>query len=418
MSRLVMMAAVLFLVAPARSRAEELPKAEPEAVGLSAEKLDELKPALQKLVDEHKIPCAVALIARHGKVAYVTCVGYRDLANKVPVTEDTIFAIASMSKPITCVAAMTLVEQARLGLDDPVEKYLPELKNLRVLGDAEEDSKEELATVPAKRPISVRDLFAHTSGFAYGFSMVGDTREKRMQRAYFRGGVTGGNAKTIAQQVERLGKVPLAHQPGEGWTYGLSHDVLGRVIEVVSGQTFDQFLQERIFKPLDMPDTSFLVPEAKRDRLATTYRAENGDALTPLPKNPGSATFFPGGGGLYSTTRDYTRFAQMLLNGGELDGARILKPETISLMTTNQIGDLSAFGGMKYGLGFGLVMGPETEAGKPVLSRYFWAGAYSTNFWVDPRHDLVAVLMTQVLPVNHGGAERLLGNTVEKAIEK
>ena len=278
--------------------------------------------------------------------------GYRDLATKTPMTEDTIFAIASMTKPITCVAVMTLVEQGKLGLDDPVAKYLPELKDLRVLGDAKDDQGDTIATVPAKRPVTVRDLLSHTSGFSYGGFM---SNNARLDRTYMVAGAIGRRARTIAELVERLGKVALAHQPGEGWTYGFSHDVLGRLIEVVSGQGFDAYLQDHIFKPLDMHDTTFLVPESKRDRLATIYRADAAGKLSEVPKNYGSATYFSGGGGLFSTVRDYTRFAQMLGNGGELEGTRILKSETIDQMTTNQIGKHFALGVMKYGLGFGLV---------------------------------------------------------------
>ena len=352
MRLLISLAAVAWTAPFLAVDAGELARTDPHAVKLSAQKLDTLKPALQKLVDDGKIPGAVALVARHGKVAFVTSVGYRDLAAKTPMTEDTIFAIASMSKPITCVAVMTLVEQGKLGLDDPVAKYLPELKDLRVLGDAKDDQGDTIATVPAKRPVTVRDLLSHTSGFSYGGFM---SNNARLDRTYMVAGAIGRRARTIAELVERLGKVALAHQPGEGWTYGFSHDVLGRLIEVVSGQGFDAYLQDHIFKPLDMHDTTFLVPESKRDRLATIYRADAAGKLSEVPKNYGSATYFSGGGGLFSTVRDYTRFAQMLGNGGELEGTRILKSETIDQMTTNQIGKHFALGVMKYGLGFGLV---------------------------------------------------------------
>jgi CubicO group peptidase (beta-lactamase class C family) len=394
------------------SPAEELPTAKPKEAGLSAEKLAEVTPALKKLVDEGKIAGGVALVATRGKVALVTSFGDRDLAGKTPMTEDTIFAIASMTKPITCVATMILVEQGKVGLDDPAEKYLPELKDLRVLGDPKDDDGDTPATVPAKRPITVRDLLSHTSGISYGGFLSNDAR---LARNYDRARVQARDLRTIADQVERLGKAALAHQPGEGWTYGLSHDVLGRLIEVVSGQRLDQYLQEHILGPLDMRDTSFSVPQAKRDRVATIYRAD-GDKLAPLPKNYGSETFFAGGGGLFSTARDYSRFAQMLLNGGELDDARILKPETIREMTTNQIGKHSAFGILKYGLGFGLEPGPDSAGGAATPRRYFWGGFYSTNFWVDPRHEAVAVIMTQVLPTNHGGSDQVFRRAVDAAL--
>lgn len=418
MNRPFLLAATVVFACGNCLRAGELPTCQPEVVGLSSAKLSELAPALTKLVADGKIPGAVALVARHGKVAHVTAVGYRDLAAKSPMTEDTIFAIASMSKPVTCVAAMMLVEQGKLGLDDPVEKYLPELKSQRVLGDAKDDTKEQLATVALKRPVAIRDLFAHTSGFAYGFLLSASGSGNRLAGAYERAGLAHSRAHSLAELTERLAKVPLAHQPGEGWTYGLSHDVLGRIIEVVAGQGFDQYLHEHIFAPLDMPDTSFLVPEAKRERVARIYRAEDGKPLAAIPVNYGSATFFSGGGGLFSTIRDYTRFATMLANGGELDGYRVLKPESIATMTSNQIGKQNAFGLIKYGLGFGLISAPGARGEKPALSRYFWGGLYSTNFWIDPRHDLVAVVMTQVLPTNHGGAERVLGDVVAKAIDQ
>jgi CubicO group peptidase (beta-lactamase class C family) len=413
MNRGSLMVVTLLTFAHSTASSGELPRAEPREVQLSAEKLEELKPALQKLVDGGKIPGGVVLVARHGKIAYLTSFGYRDLATKTPMTEDTIFAIASMTKPIACTAVMMLLEQGKLGLDDSVDKYLPELKNLRVLGAAKDDTETDVATIPAKRSITVRDLLSHTSGFTYGDI---PTNDRRLSLSYERAGVDSKELKTVAEQVTRLAKVPLAHQPGEGWTYGLSHDVLGRVIEIVSGQSLDQFLHERIFTPLDMVDTAFFVPAAKRDRVATIYRAVGG-TLTARPKRFGSETFFSGGGGLFSTTRDYSRFAQMLQNGGELDGHRIVKPETIAMMTTNQIGKLTALMG-KYGLGFGLAMSGRTQDGKPVLARYFWGGYYSTNFWIDPRHDVVAVIMTQVLPTNYGDSNGVFRGKVDAAIQK
>jgi len=404
------------LLAAIPSEAGELPGAEPGEVGLSASKLAELKPGLRKLVEDGKIAGGVALIARHGKVVFVDAFGERDRASHAPMREDTIFAIASMTKPVTCVAAMTLVEQGKLGLDDPVTKYLPELKELRVLGPAKDDTPETLATVPLTRPIKIRELFSHTSGFAYGGILSADAR---LGRAYESAKVMDRRMKTIAEQVDRLAKVPLAHQPGERWTYGLSHDVLGRVIEVASGRSFDQYLQETLFQPLDMRDTSFFVPAAKRDRMATIYTTGLFTGpLTPLPRSFGSETFFSGGGGLFSTARDYARFAQMLLSGGELDGVRILKAESLATMTSNQIGDLNALILYKYGLGFGLEMVDGPEGKKTRVGNYFWGGFFSTNFWVDPRKDVVAIILTQVLPTNHGNPQRLLRQVIDRAIEK
>ena len=415
MNRLRWLLASVLLVSTF-AKGGEIPKADPGEVGLSPSKLAELKPSLRKLVEEGQIAGGVALVVRHGKVVFVDAFGQRDRASQAPMREDSIFAIASMTKPITCVAAMTLVEQGKLGLDDPVTKYLPELKEMRVLGDPKDDADGKLATVPLARPIKIRELFSHTSGFAYGGILSADPR---LGKAYEAAGVQDRALKTIAEQVKRLAKVPLAHQPGERWTYGLSHEILGRVIEVASGRPLDVYLRETLFIPLDMPDTAFSVSEAKRDRVATIYRTGIlGGPLIPLPRTFGSETFFSGGGGLFSTARDYARFAQMLLNGGELDGVKILKRESIAAMTSNEIGDLNALGLFKYGLGFGLEMASGKDGGKPELARYFWAGFFSTNFWIDPKQDLVAILMIQILPTNHGNAQRVLRLAIDRAIEK
>jgi CubicO group peptidase (beta-lactamase class C family) len=230
MIRVVPFATSLLFVLSTQVPAADLPRVPPDEVGLKSSALDSVQTELEKLVTGNKIPGALVLVARHGKVAYVTTVGYRDLASKTPVTEDTIFAIASMTKPITCVGAMMLIEEGKLSLDDPVEKYLPALKDLRVLGSAKADTAAALDTVPIKHKMLIRHLFAHTAGFSYGFSMMGGETERRMVRAYSKFNGSEGKRKTISELPEELAKLPLAHEPGEGWTYGLSHDVLGRVI--------------------------------------------------------------------------------------------------------------------------------------------------------------------------------------------
>jgi CubicO group peptidase (beta-lactamase class C family) len=313
---------------------------------------------------------------------------------------------------------MTLVEQGKIGLDDPVYKYIPDWKDLRVLDGAQDDSKMELTTAPLKRPVTIRHLLTHTAGISYGaFAPT----EARLKEAYKRAGVVGPPHETLADLIANLEKVPLAHQPGEGWTYGFSHDVLGHVIEIASGQRFDRYLQERILAPLDMRDTSFLVPEEKRGRVATVYEAGQGDVLSARPKKYGSKTYFSGGDGLYSTARDCARFAQMIHSGGQLEGVRILEPGTVAAMTTNQIGGYSsgdsAVDERKYGFGFGLAMAPSLIGGKPLLERYYGGGAYSTSFWVIPRRDLVLLLMMQVVPTHHGGADRVFYRIVNAAAE-
>jgi CubicO group peptidase (beta-lactamase class C family) len=401
--------------------------APPEGVGLSPGKLTELTSALQKLVDDGKIAGGAARIARHGKVAYTTVFGYRDLGSKTPMTDYTIFRITSMTKPVTCVAVMQLIEQGMLALDDPVANYLPELKQTKVLGDPKDDTGEALAVVPSTRPITVRHLLAHTAGFAYATR----SPNKRLKKSYSpvsaleeEPGVWKESV-TITDLVTALGKVALAHRPGDARTYGLSHDVLGRLVEVVSGKQFDQYLSENILQPLDMVDTSFLVPATQQDRVATIYLANPLGKLAPLPRNSGSATFFSGGGGLYSTLRDYTRFAEMLRAGGALEGRRIIRPETLQAMVNNQIGSLTTIipgipsvSGLKYGLGFGVEGRPASNEDAPVLRRYFWGGAFSTNFWVDPQHDVVALVLTQVLPFNHGDPAGTFRHGVDSAIEK
>lgn len=411
MERRIVACVIMLCVAVRAGWAAELPRADPAAVGMSAEKIKKLAPALQKLVDEGKIPGAVALVARHGKVVKIATLGYQDIENKKPMTEETIFALASMTKPITCVAVMMLVEQGRLGLDDAVGKYLSELDGLLVLGDARQDTATKVATVAAKRPVTIRHLLTHTSGISYG--VLGSTDE-RLKREYLREKVVGPRHATTAVLVARLGKVPLAHQPGEAWTYGFSHDVLARVVEVVSGQTFDRYLEKTLFTPLNMHDTSFLVPKVKRERVAVIYDAGEGGRLKPLPREFGSATYFGGGYGLFSTARDYARFAQMLLNGGTLDSLRVLKATTVAAMTSNQIGELESFPGRKYGFGFGLAY--NAANGQPVLERYYGGGAYSTDFWVIPRRELILVLMTQVVPTGHGNGGVVLHGIVNAAI--
>jgi CubicO group peptidase (beta-lactamase class C family) len=421
MNRTALLIAIIVLSSHGNSRAGELPTAPPEDVGLSAAKLAGLTPALQQFVDDGKIAGGVVQVTRHGKVAYLAAFGYRDLASKRLMTADTIFAIASMSKPITSAAVMTLVEQGKIALDDPVGNYLPELKQMRVVGDARDDKGDSIATVPLTRPITIRHLMSHTSGISGAVPA-----DPRVRRTYVQAGVERYHEKglnTIAEQVERLAKVALAHQPGEGWTYGLNQDVLGRLVEIVSGQTFDEYLQEHICRPLDMQDTCFFVPESKRDRMATIYRAPGGEALAPMPKNYGVATYFAGSGGLFSTARDYTRFAQMVLEGGALGGKRILRPETIRAMTTNQVGDLTlALGegprlhGVKYGLGFGLEMAPAAGGAGPSARRFFWGGAFSTRFWIDPEHEMISLFLTQVLPTSATAAS-LVRQAAEAAIE-
>ena len=383
----------------------ELATTTPQSVGLDAARIQRVTELFSDYVDSGKLPGTVALIARHGRIAYSSSLGVKDVASGSPMTDDTIFRIYSMTKPITTVAAMTLYEEGKFLLDDPVAKYIPELEGLQVLVGDETGGAELVDPV---RPITIQDLMRHTSGFTYG--VFGDTMVDRMYRD---AGMMGGDVP-LSEFITKLSKLPLLYQPGTHWQYGVSVDVLGYLIEVLSGQTLDRFLAERVFVPLDMRDTGFYVPAEKLSRFATCYSpdrdAAKGNEHLPLKAIDEPSTsdyakmprFLSGGGGLVSTARDYARFLQMLLNGGELDGRRILGPSTVAFMTRNQLpADAlrrNPLRGAGFGLGFAVVLdGPATG----VLNsegEYNWGGYASTEFWVDPEEDLFAIFMTQLIP--------------------
>ena len=363
-----------------------LPQAKPEEVGLSSEKLALLGKFIETSVQEKKIPGAVVLVARNGKIAYFESFGMRDEKTNAPMKTDSIFRIYSMTKPIVSVAVLMLMEEGKISLDDPISKYLPELKDLKV-GVEGSDGKFEL--VPTKREITILDLLTHTSGMTYGVFF-----DSKVKSLYKQAGIHSGNY-TTKEFVEKLGKLPLAYEPGTRWEYGRSTDVLGRLIEVVSGKPLDQFLEERIFKPLKMADTGFYVEPEKLDRLA-----QPGDKTLLNVSVP--PKFLSGGGGLVSTAGDYARFLQMLLNGGELDGVRILSKETVALMTKDHLGPLGNRSDMYYFpgpfAGFGLGVAVFT---KPIGSiepgTYFWPGYAGTIFAVNPNKNLFRILMFQNL---------------------
>jgi CubicO group peptidase (beta-lactamase class C family) len=396
------------------SAQERFPKPNPAEVGLSPERLQRIHALLQGHVDQKLIAGGVALIARHGKLAYLDSAGVRDREAGKPMTPDTIFRIASMTKPVTSVAVMMLVDEGRIKLDDPLSKYVPEFKSMTVLRRKDDGTYER---VPAEREITVHNLLTHTAGISYGFF-----GKEHISDLYKKANISDGLTQTegtIGDNAQRLARLPLLHQPGSTWEYGLNTDVLGRVIEVASGMTLDQFCQKRIFEPLKMPDTHFFLPTEKRDRLAAVYTPGEDKTITRVGDKPvttgpvtysasfhylGPRTYFSGGAGLVSTASDYARFLQMLLNRGELDGVRLLKPETVDQMTRNQIGDLkNAFSphGDKFGYGFGVVT--EAAKGKDPASAgtYYWGGFFNTLFFVDPEKKMVAVLLTQLYPSNH-----------------
>ena len=338
-------------------------------------------------------------------------VGLQDVASNRPMKTDTIFRIASMSKPITSVAVMMLLEEGRLQITDPIAKYIPSFKDMKVVTKNEAGVE---TTVPARRQITIRDLLTHRSGLTYGFIDRGPVGD-----AYRKGNVSDGLTSTegtIGENVDRLAQVPLVSQPGAEYHYSLGVDVLGRLVEVVSGTTFELFLRDRIFKPLQMVDTAFAVSEDQWSRFATVYSPDPGGAVRPMkdPETFGTTNmspgafykmpkkYFSGGAGLVSTAQDYSRFAQMLLNGGELDGVRLLSPKTIELMTMSHTSDLpagSAGGpGANFGLGFRVVTDLAATQTLGSAGSYGWSGIYGTTFWVDPQEKLVAVMMVQRYP--------------------
>jgi CubicO group peptidase (beta-lactamase class C family) len=407
--------------------AQGLPKAgQPQEVGFSAERLVRLSSVFQSDVDKGVIPGAVIMIARSGKVAYFEAIGFQDREKGVPMKTDAIFRIASMTKPITSVALMLLVEEGKIQIDDPLALYLLEFKNLKVGVEttASETGQRQLAFEAVKRDPTIQDLLRHTSGFTY--DVFGDSLVKR---AYQTVNIRNTD-QTLAEFTSKLAKLPLAYQPGSTWEYSLSTDVLGRVIEVVSGVPFDQFVSDRILKPLKMDSTGFFVPVSESARLAEPQV----DPITGKRPIMLDATRKPnwlsGGGGMVSTAADYVRFSQMLLNGGELDGARILSPSSVAFMTADHLppGTPIGLGGqfgslipdLQHGQGFGLGFAVRVAQGhNPYpgsVGEFYWVGATGTAFWVDPKEKLIAIMMVQ-LPLAQGRHYRsLVRNLVYQAL--
>jgi CubicO group peptidase (beta-lactamase class C family) len=399
---------LLLLAACARHAAREEPAlapAAPEAVGLSSARLREIHAVARRYVDEGKLAGVVTAIARRGRLAQLDAVGMADLEAGRPMRTDAIFRIHSMTKPIASVAAMMLWEEGRFGLDDPVSKFVPELRGLRVFAGESEDG---LVLVEPEREPSVRDLLRHTSGLGAGWHP-----DSPVDALYRKQGARDRDG-TLQDLVEKLARIPLHEQPGTRWRYGVSTDVLGLLIERVSGERLDAFLRRRIFEPLRMPDTGFSVPAPELPRLAASYGPAEGGGLRLLESPAASRyasppSFLSAGGGLVSTAMDYLRFAQMLLNGGELDGVRLLRPETVALMTRNQLPDSAVpidfgfeqvpdFPGTGFGLGFSVRVDLSHPELAGSLGEYGWGGAASTRFWVAPREQLIGLVMTQLMP--------------------
>ena len=407
--------------------------------GFEPAKLAQIDAAFEDHVARKQIAGAVVLVARHGKVSLLKAFGSQDVESGVPMSAETIFRIASMSKPITSTAVMILADQGRIDLSDAISQYLPEFKFMRVAipkplaKGASTGSEIAYELVPAYRPITIRDLLTHTSGLCYRFR-----NHPLVGKLYVEAGICDGLAPSdhsLAENVRRLAGLPLVNQPGTAWEYGLSTDVLGRLVQVVSGQSLEEFFAERVFKPLKMSDTHFVLPAAKRARLSALYDAGPEGKISRAADGPtakgaliyaaslpyeGANGYYSGGAGLVSTAGDYARFLQMLLNHGELEGTRILRGETVDAMTHDQIGGLPMWipvHGFRFGYGFGVNTGSGGDATKDPGGTFSWGGAYYTDFWVDPKHEVVGVMMTQLYPSNHLKLREEFHRLVNEAIQ-
>lgn len=382
-------------------------RVKPETVGLSSQRLERVREWMTMQVERQRLVGLLTVIARRDRVAFLELYGEQDREAAKPLTEDTIFRIYSMTKPITSVAALMLYEEGRFQLDDPLSRFLPEFRNMQVFTDGDPD---HYRVVPAEREITVRDLMTHTAGLTYGF-----VQAHPVDAIYRDRGIDFQYAdRPLSELVGELSDVPLLCQPGSAWNYSVATDVLGYLVEVLSGTRFDRFVQERILEPLEMIDTAFHVPESKLARFAACY-APGDDGVPRLLDAPGESRFarpaitYSGGGGLVSTATDYMRFARMLAREGELDGVRLLGRKSVELMTTNHLpGDMAAMGqprfsestyeGVGFGLGVSVLLDPARAqiVGSP--GEFAWGGAASTAFWVDPAEDLIVLLLTQLLP--------------------
>jgi CubicO group peptidase (beta-lactamase class C family) len=383
---------------PVTSHGGALEVHSPESVGMSSERLARMRDYFQGLLDEKQSGGYQLLVSRQGKVVMFESLGMADIAGEKPITDNTLFRIFSMTKPIMGVAMMMLYEEGYYSLNDPVSKYLPELKGLPVYSG--EDSDGNIITEEANREPTIHDLMQHTAGFTYG--IFGDTAVDKMYRESDL--VNFDNTK--AQNIEKLAAIPLLYQPGSRWVYSVSVDIQGYLIEKLTGMTVGEFLQKRLFDPLGMDETLVWVPEDKTDLLANVYtHDENGNRTVHEGEMGDNALrkpgVFNGGGQLISTSDDYWRFSQMLLNGGEFEGTRYLSPRTVEMMTTDRLdSDIQYAPGQGFGLNFGVVT-DATQLGYAASNgEYGWGGLASTVFWVDPEEDMIVIMMTQYLPYN------------------
>jgi len=376
----------------------------PETVGMSSERLSRIDTFLNDCVKKEYIHGAVAFIARKGKIVYYKSFGYDDIEKKIPLKKDQIFRIASQTKAITSIAAIMLYEEGKYNLDDPVSKFIPEFKNPVILKTFNEKDS-SYTTEPAKKEITIRQLFTHTSGI--GYAGIGT---KEMNAIYAKAGVPSGvgtSSGTLSEKMKILGKLPLMHEPGEKFTYGLNTDLLGYLVELWSGMSLDEFFRKRIFIPLGMNDTYFYLPENKKNKLTILYEEKDGklqkmvsnvegDPNYPLHKG----TYFSGGGGLSSSIEDYAKFLQMVVNKGQYNGKRLLSRKTIELLLTNQI--TPEVSSRQFGLGFGLETAVNDYLSPLTIGSFSWGGMFNTQYWADPKEELVCLIYTQIWPTTKG----------------
>ncbi|MFJ9241483.1 serine hydrolase domain-containing protein [Streptomyces sp. NPDC101776] len=381
---------------------------DPDEVGLDHKALDRLDQHFAHYVDVERLPGFLVSVARGGRVAHLTAHGYRDVAAKLPVTPDTLYRIYSMTKPVTAVAALILMEEGKLSLDDPVADHLPAFADMRVYDSG---SGADVKTRPVEQPMLIRHLMTHTSGLTFAFYHAHPV-DALYREAHLESSVPPG--ANLAETIDVYASLPLQFEPGTQWNYSVASNVLGRIVEVVSGQRLDEFFAERIFRPLGMPDAGFQVPDDKADRLSELYGDADGGGIEPiagLPLRGGRPRFLSGSGGMAASPYDVHRFAEFLRRRGELDGTRLLAPETVDLMASNHLpggADMRAFGSPPHqepgndGIGFGLsvsvVVDPERTQAPMGLGAFGWSGVATTTFWVDPGRDLTVQFMTQLRP--------------------
>ena len=398
----------------AAGSAEDIVVAEAESVGMSSERLKRINTFIQEYVDSDQIAGAVTLVARKGQVVHFEAQGWRDAANQIPMTTDDIFVLMSMTKPVVSSALMMLFEEGKFLLDDPIAKWIPEYENHRVRINADGVRP---VTVPETRPVTIRHVLTHTSGLTMNPAGKGLTDAQIAK-------VTndGKGWPTLAERVAAAAIIPGAFHPGDEWQYGDSTDYVGVLVEKISGQSLDQFLNERIFEPLGMTDTYYYVPREKVERMASVYRpnADGKIELMVQPEYIEPRPMFRGVAGLAGTTADYYQFAQMIANGGELNGVRLLGRMTVDNMISNHIGsgkDVYVRGpGYGFGLGFGVLTDSARATDALSIGSYTWGGAYGTLYWADPVEDLIGLLMIQIRPYNHLNIRPMFSNVVSQAV--